>query len=128
MVNRPKYDDFVQVGSTTKRFHDTDVSFVQFSCPMDGCNELVNVRDDEVDRIHHFFQDVYLVEDAAGQEELRHQARIAEPLRAFDGLSAGDQLRYYYDFEYAVRSRFYQYLSVVGRGALLRHSLSDRLA
>ena len=50
MVNRPKYDDFVQVGSTTKRFHDTDVSFVQFSCPMDGCNELVNVRDDEVDR------------------------------------------------------------------------------
>ena len=33
MVNRPKYDDFVQVGSTTKRFHDTDVSFVQFSCP-----------------------------------------------------------------------------------------------
>ena len=57
MVNRPKYDDFVQVGSTTKRFHDTDVSFVQFSCPMDGCNELVNVRDDEVERIHHFFQD-----------------------------------------------------------------------
>ena len=50
MVNRPKYDDFVQVGSTTKRFHDTDVSFVQFSCPMDGCNELVNVRDDEVER------------------------------------------------------------------------------
>ena len=107
MVNRPKYDDFVQVGSTTKRFHDTDVSFVQFSCPMDGCNELVNVRD---------------------QEELRHQARIAEPLRAFDGLSAGDQLRYYYDFEYAVRSRFYQYLSVVGRAALLRRSLSHRLA
>ena len=95
---------------------------------MDGCNELVNVRDDEVKRIHHFFQDVYLVEDAAGQEELRHQARIAEPLRAFDGLSAGDQLRYYYDFEYAVRSRFYQYLSVVGRAALLRRSLSDRLA
>ena len=111
MVNRPKYDDFVQVGSTTKRFHDTDVSFVQFSCPMDGCNELVNVRDDEVDRIHHFFQDVYLAQDAAGKEQLRHEARIAEPLQAFDAISPGDQLRYFYDFEWAQRSRYYQHLS-----------------
>ena len=63
------------------------------------------------DRIHHFFRDVYLVQDAAGQEALRHQARIAEPLRAYDDLSGGDQLRYYYDYEWPLRSRYYQYLS-----------------
>ena len=69
--------------------------------------DLFNVQD----RIHHFFQDVYLVQDAAGKEQLRHEARIAEPLQAFDAFSAGDQLRYFYDFEWALKSRYYQYLS-----------------
>ena len=63
------------------------------------------------ERMHTFVQDVYLVQDAAGQEALRHQARIAEPLQAFDGMSAGDQLRYFFDFEWALKSRYYQYLS-----------------
>ena len=36
-----------------------------------------------------FVREVYLVQDAAGREQLRHQARIAEPLQAYEDLSAG---------------------------------------
>ena len=59
MPNPPKYNDFLEVGRVTKLFHRTEVMFVQFACPMDGCDARINVRADDVDKqkssrcLHH---------------------------------------------------------------------------
>ena len=50
MVNPTKYDDFLEQGRIVKQYHDTDVEFVQYKCPLEGCVDLVNVRADEIDK------------------------------------------------------------------------------
>ena len=50
MVNPTKYDDFLEQGRIVKQYHDTDVEFVQYKCPMEGCDDLVNVRADDIDK------------------------------------------------------------------------------
>ena len=50
MVNPTKYDDFLEQGRVVKQYHDTDVEFVQYKCPMEGCDDLVNVRADDIDK------------------------------------------------------------------------------
>ena len=37
MVNPTKYDDFLEHDRVVKQYHDTDVEFVQYKCPLEGC-------------------------------------------------------------------------------------------
>lgn len=51
MVNPTKYDDFKERSRVTKKYHSADVEFVQYKCPLPGCDQLVNVRADEIARL-----------------------------------------------------------------------------
>ena len=50
MVNPTKYDDFLEHDRVVKQYHGVDVEFVQYKCPLEGCDDLVNVRADDIDK------------------------------------------------------------------------------
>ena len=50
MVNPTKYDDFLEHDRVVKQYHGVDVEFVQYKCPLEGCDDVVNVRADDVDK------------------------------------------------------------------------------